>query len=82
MKRLAIAAAFVLAACTTGSGLNREGLELVEAGQFEEGIARLEAATPLSRTTTATASTCMRGRERSSDRILRSAEQRASPAAR
>ena len=75
MKRLAIAAAFVLAACTTGSGLNREGLELVEAGQFEEGVARLEAATALEPHNHRYRLDLMRARERSSDRILRSAEQ-------
>jgi general secretion pathway protein D len=75
MKRLAIAAALVLAACTTGSDLNRQGLELVEAGQFEEGIARLEAATALEPHSHRYRADLLRSRERSSDRILRSAEQ-------
>jgi general secretion pathway protein D len=75
MKRLAIVAALVLAACTTGSELNREGLELVEAGQFEEGIARLEAASGLEPQSHRYRMDLLRARERSSDRILRSAEQ-------
>ena len=44
MKRFIIAAAFLLAACATGQQLNREGRELVDAGQFEEGVAKLDAA--------------------------------------
>jgi general secretion pathway protein D len=75
MKRFAIAAALALAACTTGSDLNREGLELVDGGQFEEGIARLEAATGLEPQNPRFRLDLLRARERSGERILRSAEQ-------
>jgi general secretion pathway protein D len=75
MKRLAIAAVLALAACTTGGDLNREGRELVDAGQFEEGLARLEAASGLEPTNQRFRMDLLRARERSSDRVLRSAEQ-------
>jgi general secretion pathway protein D len=48
---------------------------MVDAGQFEEGVARLEAATALEPDNTRYRIDLLRSRERSSERILRSAEQ-------
>ncbi|MFL6571431.1 MAG: hypothetical protein ACJ8G4_06745, partial [Burkholderiales bacterium] len=75
MKRLAMVAVFLLAACATGQRLNREGQELVDAGKFEDGIARLDAAATLEPDNQRYRVDLLRARERSSDRILRAADQ-------
>jgi general secretion pathway protein D len=75
MKRFAIAAALLLAACATGERLNREGRELVDAGQFEDGIAKLDAAASVEPGNQRFRQDLLRARERSSDRILRAADQ-------
>jgi general secretion pathway protein D len=75
MKRLAMIAVFLLAACATGQRLNREGQELVDAGKFEDGIAKLDAAATLEPDNQRYRVDLLRARERSSDRILRAADQ-------
>ena len=75
MKRLIIAAAFALAACATGQHLHRDGLQLVDAGQFEEGIAKLDAAASAEPGNQRYRLDLLRARERANDRILRAADQ-------
>jgi general secretion pathway protein D len=75
MKRLAMVAVFLLAACATGQRLNREGQDLVDAGKFEDGIARLDAAATLEPDNTRFRVDLLRARERSSDRLVRAADQ-------
>jgi general secretion pathway protein D len=66
---------FLLAACATGQRLNHEGQELVDAGKFEDGIAKLDAAATLEPDNQRYRVDLLRARERSSDRILRAADQ-------
>lgn len=76
-KRLATAACAVLllAACAAGQRLHREGLELVDEGRFEDGIARLAEAAGLEPDNKQYRLDLLRARERVADRILRLAEQ-------
>ena len=76
MKRLPVVAVFfLLAACVSGQRLNQEGQELVAAGQFEAGIAKLDAAATLEPGNQRFRVDLLRARERSSDRVLRAADQ-------
>ena len=75
MKRLTIAAVFLLAACATGQQMHREGLDLVDAGQFEEGLAKLDAAASAEPHNQRYRLDLLRARERSGDRIVRAADQ-------
>ena len=75
MKRLVVAAAVILGACAGVGQVHREGLELVEAGQVEEGLAKLEAAARLDPGNHRYRLDLLRARERSADRMLRAADQ-------
>lgn len=70
-----LCAVLVAAGCAAGQQMHREGLELVQAGQFEEGIAKLTAATGLEPANQAYRVDLLRSRERAADRLTRSAEQ-------
>lgn len=75
MKRLIVAAAVALGACASGGNLHREGLALLESGQIEQGLAKLEAAAGVEPDNHRYRLDLLRARERSADRMLRAAEQ-------
>ena len=73
--RAALCAVLVAAGCSAGQQMHREGLELVQAGQFEQGIARLHAATSLEPDNHVYRVDLLRARERAADRLTRTADQ-------
>jgi general secretion pathway protein D len=70
----AACAVLLLAACAAGPRLHRDGLELVDAGQFEDGIAKLAAASSVEPDNQTFRLDLLRARERVADRIMRLAE--------
>ncbi|HEU5176722.1 MAG TPA: hypothetical protein VFU24_04660, partial [Burkholderiales bacterium] len=70
-----LCAVLVAAGCAAGQQMHREGLELVQAGQFEEGIAKLVAATGLEPDNQVYRVDLLHSRERAADRLTRNAEQ-------
>jgi general secretion pathway protein D len=71
----ALCAALVLAGCAAGQQAHREGMELVQAGHFEQGIAQLLAATSLEPDNSGYRLDLLQARERTADRLTRAADQ-------
>jgi general secretion pathway protein D len=70
----ALSLTLLLAACAAGERLHREGIELIDAGRYEDGIAKLDAASAIEPDNQIYRLDLLRNRERLTDRILRLAE--------
>ena len=70
-----LCAVLVAAGCAAGEQLHREGLELMQAGRYEQGIAKLHAATGLEPDNHVYRVELLKARERAADRVSRTADQ-------
>jgi general secretion pathway protein D len=76
MKRGAtLCAVLALAGCAPGQQAHREGMTLVQAGQYEQGIAKLHAAAGLEPDNPAFRVDLLKARESAAERVMRSADQ-------